>query len=111
MPAFGPVKYLRRTFDSIHEYPAPEDGETITAWIDRLHDMNISCGREELLAWYWPHMVVDSYEVDLVELQDWPIGSFFRWARTIYATNDDDLMILKLTYSGLSTIQKPERLK
>lgn len=112
MPAFGPVKYLRRTFDCINDYPPPQNGENITQWIDRLHGMNISVNSSELLEWFWPYAVIDSTYEGVDALESAPVGvEFFRWGMTIFASNEDDLMFLKLRFSGLVQLYRAHRTK
>jgi hypothetical protein len=108
----GPVKYLRRTFDCINDYPPPQNGETITEWIDRLHGMNISVNSAELLEWFWPHAVLDSTYEGIETLESMPKAvDHFRWGMTVFVSNEDDLMIMKLSYPGFSRMYKPHRLK
>jgi len=74
--------------------------------------MNISVNSSELLEWFWPHAVLDSTYEGITALESIPRAvDHFRWGMTIFASNDDDLMFIKLSYSGVGRIYKPHRLK
>jgi hypothetical protein len=110
----GLVKYMRRTFDCISDYPAPENGETITDWIDRLHSMNISVNSCELLEWFWPHATIHMDTSEQRELHcRLPDLKFFRWGAMAFTSNEEDLMLLKLSAEpgAVGTLRKPNRTK
>lgn len=109
----GPVKYGRRSFDNINDYPPPTNGELVTEWIDRLHEQNISVNRSDILDWFWPNLAFNMSIAEQDELmRAHPTIKFFRWGGRVYLSNTDDLMMLRLSApDGVHTPQGPFRLK
>ena len=98
MQDHGPVRYMRKSFDCINDYPPPQNGETVTEWIDRLHANNISVNRMDILDWFWPSVALNlNYEDKEALLARIPGIQAFCWAGRVYVSNTDDLMVLRLS--------------
>lgn len=103
----GRVNYMRKSFDSLTDYPPPHDGETVLDWVDRLHSQNISIARMDILDWFWYSVALNlNYEEKEALLASHPDIKCLAWAGRVYLSSADDLMFLKLC-AGSDVVHSP----
>jgi hypothetical protein len=100
----GPINYLRKSFDNLDDYPEPYEHESITDWVDRLHDMNISVNSIYLLQWFWPHADFQANAEGLLSRSNVKSERYLLWGLDIYGSTEEELMLLKLSHDGMGRI-------